>query len=180
MKGLASGVALHSFLSDGAGWGNFLERRRNIGRARQVVLGLSGTLSDCWLASREPSQSVTFDLSPVFSGSQAEFAVGRRAINALALVAMIRTVAVTERLLVLDWQHPSYWFWPHRQAVSDDGQWPVEVFPNGDYCIFLTEDMTAGTFGHPWEETLCVFGERFVSTLVPMLASWLPVKRSKP
>jgi hypothetical protein len=133
-----------------------------------------------WPAIREPSPSVTFDLSSVSGGGQADFGAGQKAINALALVAMVRTVAATERLLVLDWQHPSYWFLPHRQAVSDDGQWPVEVFPNGDYYIFLTEDMTAGTFGHPWEETLCVFGERFVSTLAPMLASWLPVKRPKP
>jgi len=56
--------------------------------------------------------------------------------------------------------------------------WPTTVFPNGDYTIFLTEDMSTGTFGHPWEQTLCVFGEPMVSALVPMLASWLPIKRS--
>lgn len=139
----------------------------------------AGMQPERWPGIRESAPSVTFDLSSVFRGDQAEFGAGRRAINALALVAMVRTVPVTERLLVLDWQHPGYWFWPHRQAVSDDAQWPVEVFPNGDYYIFLAEDMIAGTFGHPWEETLCVFGQRFVSTLAPMLASWLPVKRSK-
>jgi hypothetical protein len=55
----------------------------------------------------------------------------------------------------------------------------VEVFPNGDYYAFLTEDMTAGTFGHPWEQTLRVFGDQLVSALAPMLSSWLPIKRSK-
>lgn len=37
-----------------------------------------------------------------------------------------------------------------------------------------------GTFGHPWEQTLCVFGEPLVSALAPLLTSWLPIKRSSP
>jgi hypothetical protein len=139
----------------------------------------AGIQPERWPAIQEPAPSVTLDLAPVFNGRQSEFAAGQRAINAIALLAMIRVTAATERLLVLDWQHPSYWFWPHRQAIREDGLWPVEVFPNGDYYIFLTEDMTAGTFGHPWEQTLCVFGDQLVSALAPMLSSWLPIKRSK-
>jgi Protein of unknown function (DUF2716) len=50
-------------------------------------------------------------------------------------------------------------------------------FPNGDYYIFLTEDLTQGTFGHPWEQTFCVFGRDLVGALGRQLAEWLPVKR---
>lgn len=139
----------------------------------------AGVRPDQWPAIREPAPSVTFDLSPVFVDSgRSGFAAGQDAVNALGLLAMTRVTAVTERLLVLDWQHPCHWFWPHRQAISEDIAWPVAVFPNGDYYAFLTEDMTAGTFGHPWEQTLCVFGDRFVGVLAPMLSSWLPVRRS--
>ncbi len=129
-----------------------------------------------WPAIQEPAPSVTIDLAPVFASPPAEFAAAADAVNTLALLAMVRLLSPDDRLLVLDWQHPSYWFWPHRQATAAD-PWQVEVFPNGDYYMFLTEDMTTGTFGHPWEQTLCVFGEPFVRTLAPMLSSWLPIKR---
>jgi hypothetical protein len=52
------------------------------------------------------------------------------------------------RLVALDWQHPAYWFWPHRQATLDE-PWPVPAFPNGDYFILLTDDLSQETFGHP-------------------------------
>jgi hypothetical protein len=108
-----------------------------------------------WPAIDEPALSVTIDLTLVFEAGPSEFAAGEQAVNALTLLAMTQIVAVDERLLVLDWQRPSYWFRPHRQALQQDRSWPVMVFPNGDYHVFLTEDMTTGTFGHPWEQTLC-------------------------
>ncbi|GIH13386.1 DUF2716 domain-containing protein [Rugosimonospora africana] len=125
----------------------------------------------------EPPGSVTIDLSPIFAGQRSQFAAGEDALNALALLAMTEVFSADQRLLVLDWQHPSHWFWPHRQALHPKQEWPVEVFPNGDYYIFLTEDMTVGTFGHPWRQTLCIFGTALVESLVPKLAAWLSVKR---
>lgn len=41
----------------------------------------------------------------------------------------------------------------------------------------MTDDLTTGTFGHPWEQTLCIFGEPLVTTLAPLLTIWLPIKR---
>ncbi|WIN00923.1 DUF2716 domain-containing protein [Actinoplanes oblitus] len=128
----------------------------------------------------EPSPSVTFDLHPLFADPGATFAAGQAAINAITLFSMTQAFSAEERLLVLDWQHSCHWFWPHRHAVADDETWPVEVFPDGDYHTFLTEDMTEGTFGHPWEQTLCVFGPRLMPKLGPILMSWLPIKRSRP
>jgi hypothetical protein len=131
-----------------------------------------------WPAIDEPRPSVTIDLGPVFNGSHAQFAAGADAVNSLALTALVRVLDPDTSVIVLDWQHQTYRFWPHAFACQPDQQWPTPVFPNGDYYIFLTEDMSMGTFGHPWEQTLCVFGEPLVSALVPMLTSWLPIKRS--
>ncbi|MFI7547453.1 DUF2716 domain-containing protein, partial [Actinoplanes sp. NPDC049599] len=131
-----------------------------------------------WPAIEEPRPSVTVDLAPIFAGSHAQFAAGADAINSLALLALTRVLDPDSSLVVLDWQHQTYRFWPHQFACQSDQQWPTTVFPNGDYYIFLTEDMSTGTFGHPWEQTLCVFGEHLVSALVPTLTSWLAVKRS--
>ncbi|MFE5023138.1 DUF2716 domain-containing protein [Streptomyces sp. NPDC056656] len=37
--------------------------------------------------------------------------------------------------------------------------WPLSPYPDGDYYIYLSEDFRMGSFGHPWEESLCLFGE---------------------
>jgi hypothetical protein len=126
----------------------------------------------------EPAPSITMDLAPIFGGTPAEYAAGEQAVNALGLAAMTRVFADNDRLVVLDWQHPSWWFRPHLHALADDPRWPVSVFPDGDYFVFLAEDMSTGTFGHPWEQTLCVWGT-LMPALAPMLTAWLPVKRSK-
>ncbi|SDZ21211.1 Protein of unknown function [Micromonospora pattaloongensis] len=123
--------------------------------------------------------SVTVDLRPIFAArSHLGFAAGANAVNSLTLLSLVRTLEPDTSLVVLDWQHQMYRFWPHRFACLPDPQWQTEVFPTGDYYIFLTEDMSTGTFGHPWEKTLCVFGEPLVSSLVPLLTSWPPTKRS--
>jgi hypothetical protein len=128
-----------------------------------------------WPAIVEPSGSLTFDLGRVFS-REGGFAADEDALNALTLAAMTKVFKEGTKLVALDWQHQSYWFWPHRQAASSE-PWRIPPFPNGDYFIFLTEDLTQGTFGHPWEQTFCVFGRDMVGALGPQLAAWLPVKR---
>lgn len=135
-----------------------------------------GMDSDRWPAIHEPVGAITLDLRPIFRDEGAVFAAGEAAVNALVLRALVAVTSSEERLLALDWQHPAYHFAPHGHALSDD-QWTVPPFPNGDYYAFLSLDMTFGTFGHPWEQTLCVFGEPLLAALVPSLAAWLPVRR---
>jgi hypothetical protein len=79
-------------------------------------------------------------------------------------------------MAVLDWNHQCYWFRPDLQ-VHRGGPWSLSVWPDGDYYVFLTEDLSAGTFGHPWEQTLHVFGEPLLTILVPLLTGWLPITR---
>jgi hypothetical protein len=49
-----------------------------------------------------------------------------------------------------------------------------DVYPDGDYYAFALPDFSERIFGHPWEQTLCVFGPRLVNTLGATLSSWLP------
>ena len=53
----------------------------------------------------------------------------------------------------------------------------MPVYPDGDYFAFLSEDFSEGTFGHPWEKTICVLGERLVRSFGRSLETWLPIKR---
>lgn len=135
----------------------------------------------------EPLGSVTFSLTPItHSGSEATFCAGVQALNAEVLRAFVKVFPEDERLVVLDWQHTSYWFLPHVQASRgstlegmEAAPWRVSPFPDGDYYIFLSQDLTTGTFGHPWESSLCVFGDALVDALAPTLATWLPVLRRR-
>lgn len=134
----------------------------------------AGVSPDAWPAIKEPVPSVTFDLGVIADGPQRGAAYD--AINAEALRAFVWALPHAE-LIVLDWQHPAYRFRPDDQALTWQADWRVPVYPDGDYYAFLTSDFTEGTFGHPWEQTLCVIGERLGASLGRSLETWLPVKR---
>jgi len=42
---------------------------------------------------------------------------------------------------------------------------PLPRTQPGDYFIFLAEDLRFGTFGHPWEHSLCVFGTELLEAV---------------
>ncbi|MET9633932.1 DUF2716 domain-containing protein [Lentzea sp. NPDC006480] len=129
-----------------------------------------------WPAIAEPAGSVTLDLAGIFQPDQ--FVRGSTRVDEVVLASFLRVYPEETVLLALDWQHPAYQFRPHR--LGGASEWldsPFSPFPDGDYYIFLTEDMSRGTFGHPWEQTLCVWGDDLVRDLVPELD--LPVKRAQ-
>jgi hypothetical protein len=134
----------------------------------------AGVSPEAWPAIREPLPSVTFDLGVIADGPQRGAAYD--AINAEALRAFVWALPDAE-LVVLDWQHPAYRFRPANQALAWRADWRVPVYPDGDYFAFLTQDFAEGTFGHPWEQTLCVIGERLCASLGRSLGTWLPIKR---
>lgn len=128
-----------------------------------------------WPAVVDPAPSVTFDLS-VPENSPGVWSAQFDAINAEAQRCFVK-VQDDPYWIVLDWQHPGYRLNAAAHAETFDAEWPVPVFPNGDYYIFARPDFSTGTFGHPWEKTLCVFGSELVQTLGRTLATWLPRKR---
>ena len=90
-----------------------------------------------------------------------------------------------ESLWILDWQHTCYRLRPDLPATdmflprvlegrSREG-WPLSPYPDGDYFIFLAEDLRFGTFGHPWEHSLCVFGGELLDAVQDDLRQLLQV-----
>lgn len=124
----------------------------------------------------EPTPSVTFDLRPIFAAEPSEWVRGEDRLTGEVLDAM-KAVFGVERLVVLNWQHDALWFVPEEFEPVSEGDWAIPVFPNGDYFIYLTESMDDGFFGHPWEQTFCVFGERLLPSLDRKLGTWLTVAR---
>jgi len=57
-----------------------------------------------------------------------------------------------------------YKFYPHTSFQLDESnEWPVPMLPDGFYYAFLEKHLNFGVFGHPWEQTICVFGEKLLS-----------------
>ena len=123
-------------------------------------------------AIRLPEVCVVIDLGPIFAHEGARFAAAEAAINAAALRSFV-WLADEEELTALDWQHTPYRYPPAKHALLELG-WPVPVFPNGDYYIHTTSDLRWGTFGHPWQQSLTIWGEELVHTLGTELSTWLP------
>ncbi|KOX35349.1 hypothetical protein ADK67_01220 [Saccharothrix sp. NRRL B-16348] len=118
----------------------------------------------------EPPGSVTWHLN-----------VGEDGVDGLqsVIIAGLRE-GVGEELYWLDWQHVGYRFDPDRVGRPGQPRWPGHVYPDGDYFLYVTRDLRLGTFGHPWEHTLCVFGESLVAQVEQPLIALLgrPVRRS--
>ncbi|MFF5932069.1 DUF2716 domain-containing protein [Streptomyces sp. NPDC012508] len=112
-----------------------------------------------WPAITQPCASVTWNLSALDDDPCDE--------------CLDRLVGVVEQglascagpagtLLALDWQHTSYRFTPQQVGGAGQPAWPLSPYPDGDYVIFLAEDFRFGSFGHPWEGSLCLFGEELL------------------
>jgi Protein of unknown function (DUF2716) len=125
----------------------------------------AGTRPEAWPGIHEPTPSVTWDLSEVFTGN--DFADGSRRVAQLLLELLTASTEWWESLVFHDWVHPSILFWPHRVDSLDGipGWQTGGLFPNGDYTILLAWGDRFGVFGHPWEQSLCVFGAQAVDTL---------------
>ncbi|MCR8635331.1 DUF2716 domain-containing protein [Paenibacillus radicis (ex Xue et al. 2023)] len=74
-----------------------------------------------------------------------------------------------EHLYALDWQHECYLvdarkeFPRHVPWRIDNGDWIISIFPDGDYHFFLASDFSWGILGHPWEESITIYGEKILS-----------------
>lgn len=130
-----------------------------------------------WPTIKEPVASVTWSLAVLDDDPEYE--------------RLDRLVEVVEQglkscmgpsgtLLALDWQHTSYGFAP--LGVGGPGQlaWPLSPYPDGDYYIYLSEGFRMGSFGHPWEKSLCLFGQEFLDAASAEVQELLgqPIRRS--
>jgi len=80
-----------------------------------------------------------------------------------------------EPLFAIDWFHQGYRFDPFRVGGAGQPAWPGPVCRAGDYHKLLPADLRLGTFYHPWEESLCVFGPELLAEVEEELTEILPV-----
>jgi hypothetical protein len=80
------------------------------------------------------------------------------------LDSFIEITQPEESILALNWHHACYRFNPRLHQVNPkaDGIFKIPFYSNGDYYIFLTEDFENVWFGHPWQETITLIGQRLI------------------
>jgi hypothetical protein len=118
-------------------------------------------------AIQEPTPFETFDISPDISESQID------ALNALFADAFLEITRAKQLIYALDWHHTSYKFDPRERSP-----WSLSILPDGDYYIFIADDFSFGTFGHPWQLSICVFGRSLLDVTSSQLRGMLPLLRS--
>ncbi|SOE06494.1 Protein of unknown function [Streptomyces sp. Ag109_G2-15] len=115
-----------------------------------------------WPAVKEPADSITWSLASLDEDP------GYVRLDRFVTVVEQGLTACIEpqaRLFALDWQHTSYSFDPHRVGGPGQDPWPLSPYPDGDYYIYLSEDFQLGSFGHPWEASVCLFGQRLLDAV---------------
>ncbi|WP_316528470.1 DUF2716 domain-containing protein [Kitasatospora brasiliensis] len=120
----------------------------------------------------EPAPSITWSLDALDDDP------GDRGLHRLVDVVqdgLVKCSRPGEALWILDWQHTCYrlrpdlpptdMFLPRVLEGRTREGWPLTPYPDGDYAVFLAEDLRFGTFGHPWESSFCVFGAELLDAV---------------
>lgn len=115
---------------------------------------------------RTPSPFIKYDISNCY----AEELI--RDFEEKAVKAFQQCTRPGELIYALDWQHdcylvnPSLEFPRHVPWRVGNEDWIVSIHPDGDYHFFLAKDFSWGILGHPWQETITIYGEKLISFLL--------------
>jgi hypothetical protein len=118
-----------------------------------------------WPSILEPQGSVTYAIGHCFSDA-GRYASLLRDLDSKLLQVFRSATPPSDRIYALDWQHECFTYSPHEDPkLKEDGGSIVPFFPDGDYYIHTSQNFSYGIFGHPWEQTMCAFGSKFVAAL---------------
>lgn len=72
------------------------------------------------------------------------------------------TGGTKQRIVCTDPYHDGYWIDTSRMNFES---WQRVALPDGDYTLFATPDYKNGIFVHPWQPSVCVFGQVMLKEL---------------
>jgi hypothetical protein len=87
-----------------------------------------------------------------------------------AIDAFVDVTEPEELIYALDWQHECFYLDPRKLTPGlmidyVTSSTVVSFIPDGDYYIFITKDFENIWFGHPWEKTVTVIGDRLIKAV---------------
>ena len=132
-------------------------------------------------AITEPAESITWSLDAL------DDRLDERKIDRIVTLicdALATCTPPGSSLLILQWHTTSYqlrpdlpptdMFLPEPLTRHLPPGWPRSLYPYGEYPIAISEDFQYGSFGHPWERTLCLFGSDLLDCVADELTTHLP------
>ncbi|MFD0361731.1 DUF2716 domain-containing protein [Nocardia sp. GCM10030253] len=127
----------------------------------------------------EPTASATWHLGALDRTDAGSEQDGVEQLQRIISAGLLACRKPGEVIYWLDWHHAGYRFDPSRVGGTGQPNWPGSACPDGDYYIYLTPDFRLGTFGHPWEYTLCVFGDQLLAEVEAQITDLLgaPIRR---
>ena len=111
---------------------------------------------------KEPTPSITYSVSNIWGDDFEDLSID---LHDKAHEIFRRVTSAGDFLYALDWQHQCYKFFPDRLGSPNDNEWMIPALPNGDYYIFLEKSLKFGWLGHPWEQSICMFGQPLLDEL---------------
>jgi hypothetical protein len=116
-----------------------------------------------WPGIAEPAGSITYDLTATHQAWDDDRAAWERAERTLERWALESFARAGDReILVLSLNHDGYLVRNVAVGSEWDDTWPALVSAVGEYTVVSSTDFARGVFAHPWEKTLCVFGDRLL------------------
>ena len=85
-----------------------------------------------------------------------------------AIEAFTKITNTGEEIFGLDWHHECFYINPREltPSILDDYESSIPIIsfiPDGDYYIFITKDFENVWFGHPWENTITIVGDKLIT-----------------
>jgi len=105
---------------------------------------------------KEPAPSITYSFSDIWGDGFEALSID---LHNKAHELFRRVTPSGDFLFALDWQHQCYKYFPDRIKSPDDNEWRIPALPNGDYYLFIEKSLKFGWLGHPWEQSICIFGQ---------------------
>ncbi|MEZ6139884.1 MAG: DUF2716 domain-containing protein [Zavarzinella sp.] len=137
---------------------------------------------DSWPAIVEPYPHVTWSVSGMqktYELDAEQFCAVERLSREQLLRAFCAIRALGDTVYVLDLNHDGYSFKPIITVSTGMDTWPISIIPVHNYSLFVDPTFSIGLFSHPWEASICVFGELLVKQMgVTPLACFGAVIRS--
>ncbi|GIN84779.1 hypothetical protein J6TS2_11650 [Heyndrickxia sporothermodurans] len=112
-----------------------------------------------------PGAFITYNISTYLNwpGDLEEYEMIYKDLEEKSLFAFQELTDPDEYFYALDWQHPCYWVNPYLEFPRDDfNEWTIPIFPDGDYYFFIQKEFNWGFLGHPWEESITIFGSELI------------------
>ncbi len=116
-----------------------------------------GYPSDRFLA---PEPSAAWDFSCLYDCDLCALERSSAQLNLAGLLSLRECLSENESLIALDWNHVSYELASRTVLETGDlEKWPITVFPEGDYHIFVARDFRLGIVSDP-SGMVCAFGDQ--------------------